>query len=405
MKRQNGFTLIELMVSMAILVATVGVVVGALLQAQHAAQGVAYEANTQENLRAGMHFIIADLMQAGEGIPQGGITVPTNAAGNSAIVRPGAFAPIPPNFPNPAGGFTAMPAIAPGSRQGQDAKSVNPTNGAILDGFVQTDIINILYADNSLQDPAGHYLYSSPVAQPIGPPICAGNINVTGASVTLDAGCFTMPGVTKPITVGNLIMFHNANGTALEYVTSINGQTINFGAGDPAGLNATGLPNGTVANLQNTAGSPPVPIGFPPTTITRVWLVTYYIDSTTNPASPQLIRQVNYPNYPAGPAAVNPPQAIADNVENLSFSYDITASNYPGIGTYLLGPGNVPTPVLPDTAAQIRAANVFLAGRSEAPYQASTSPQFLRNNLSTQVSIRSLSFTNTFTTSASATAP
>ena len=117
MKRQKGFTLIELMVSMAILVATVGVVVGALLQAQHAAQGVAYEANTQENLRAGMHFIVADLMQAGEGIPQGGITVPYNAAGISAIDRPGAFAPIAAYFPESAlaNGFIALPAISPGS--------------------------------------------------------------------------------------------------------------------------------------------------------------------------------------------------------------------------------------------------------------------------------------------------
>src|SRR3984885_3063752 len=377
MKRQNGFTLIELMVSMAILVATVGVVVGALMQAQHAAQGVAYEANTQENLRAGMHFIMADLIQAGEGIPQGGVTVPYNAAGNSAIVRPGVFAPIGPNFPNPVGsGFTAMPAIAPGNQQGQDAKAVNPTNGAILDGFLKTDIINILYADNSLQDAAGHYLYSSPVIQAAGP-ACAGTISPTGASVTLAANCFTMPGVTKPITVGNLIMFHNANGTALEYVTSIAGQTITFAAGDPAGLNQTGKPNGTVANLQNAGG------GFPPTSVTRVWLITYYIDSTTNPAAPQLIRQVNYPNFPAGPAAVNPPQAIADNVENLSFSYDITGSNFPGLGTYPNGPGNAPPPALPDTAAQIRAVNVFLAGRSEAPYQASAYPQYLRNNLST----------------------
>jgi prepilin-type N-terminal cleavage/methylation domain-containing protein len=401
MKRQNGFTLIELMVSMAILVAVVGVVVGALLQAQHATQGVAYEANTQENLRAGMHFMVQDLLQAGEGIPQGGVSVPYDAAGNSAIVRPGVFPPTGPNFPNPVGnGFTLMPAIAPGSQIGQDATTVNPVTGGVLDGNLKTDVINILYADNSLQDTVGHYLYSFPVVQAVGPPPCAGTIDPVGGSVILDVGCFVMPGVTRPITVGNLIMFHNSNGTALEYVTGVAGQTILFGGGDPAGLNATGQPNGTVAQLQNAGG------GFPPTVITRVWMVTYYIDSTTNPTDPQLIRQVNYPNYPApGIAAANPPAAIADNIENLSFSYDITGSNYPGLGVYPLGPGNVPTPQLPDTPAQIRAVNVFLAGRSELPYQASTSPQFLRNNLSTQVSVRSLSFIDTFTTASSATTP
>ncbi len=401
MKRQKGFSLIELMVSMAILVATVGVVVGALLQAQRAAQGIAYEANTQQNLRAGMHFVVEDLMQSGEGIPQGGISVPYNAAGVSAINRPGAFAPNPPTFPNPPApnGFIALPAIAPGWTVGQDAKTVDPRTGVILDGFLKTDIINILYADNSLQDAAGRYLYSFPVVQPVGPPICNGAIDPTGLTVTLAVGCFTMPGLTKPITVGNLIMFHNSNGTALEYVTGVAGQVITFAAGDPAGLNQSGKPNGTVANLQNPGG------GFPPTAIARVWMVTYYIDSTTNPAAPQLIRQVNYPNFPAGAGAVNPPQAIADNVENLSFSYAITGSNFPGVGTYPLGPGNAQTPTLPDTSNQIRAVNVFLAGRSELPYRASSYPQYLRNNLTTQVSVRSLSFTNGFTTSASSTAP
>jgi len=361
MKRENGFSLIELLVSMAILVIVVGVVVGALLQAQNATQGVAYEANTQENLRAGMHFMVQDLLQAGEGIPQGGISVPYNAAGNSAIIRPGVFPPTQPTFPNPApGGFTSMPAISPGSTIGQDATTVDPLTNAVLDGNLKTDVINMIYADNSLQDVAGHYLYSLPVAQAAGP-ACVGTIDPLGANVILDATCFQMPGVTRPITVGNLIMFHNANGTALEYVTGVAGQAISFGAGDPAGLNGTGLPNGTVAQLQNAGGG-----GFPPTVITRVWMVTYYIDSTTNPTSPQLIRQLNYPNYPApGIAAANPPQAIADNLENLSFSYDITGSNFPGFGVYPLGPGNVPTPQIPDTPAQIRAVNVFLAGRSE----------------------------------------
>ena len=38
-------------------------------------------ANTQENLRAGMHFITRDLAQAGEGIPPAGVSLPTTVAG------------------------------------------------------------------------------------------------------------------------------------------------------------------------------------------------------------------------------------------------------------------------------------------------------------------------------------
>jgi prepilin-type N-terminal cleavage/methylation domain-containing protein len=387
MKRQRGFTLIELMVSMSIVVSVVAIATDALMQAEHVTNMVAYEANTQENLRAGMHFMVRDLMQAGEGIPQGGISLPYTAT--SAVNRPGT-ATI---FPNT---YITLPAITPGALAGQLATSINPSTNAVLTG-ANTDIINILYADNVLVDAAGNYLYSYPVVQPApSAPVCAGSISATGAAVSLAPGCFTMPGVTNPITTGNLIMFHNQNGTALEYVTSVAGQTINFSGGDPAGLNQTGKLNGTVANLATTPGV------FPPTTVTRVWMVTYYVDVTT-PTDPQLIRQVNYPNYPAG-GPVNPPTAIADDIENLGFSYAITSST-DAVGTYPNGPGNAPTPVLPDTPAQIRAVNVFLAGRSENTYTAETTPTFLRNNLSTQVSIRSLSFTNQFQTSASSTAP
>jgi prepilin-type N-terminal cleavage/methylation domain-containing protein len=387
MKRQRGFTLIELMVSMSIVVSVVAIATDALMQAEHVTSMVAYEANTQENLRAGMHFMVRDLMQAGEGIPQGGISLPYTAT--SAVNRPGT-ATI---FPN---SYITLPAITPGSLAGPLATSINPVTNAVLTG-TNTDIINIVYADNVLVDAANHYLYSYPVVQAApSAPVCAGTISATGASVSLAPACFTMPGVTNPITAGNLIMFHNQNGTALQYVTSVAGQTINFGGGDPAGLNQTGLANGTVASLATTPGV------FPPTTVTRVWMVTYYVNVST-PTDPQLIRQVNYPNYPAG-APVNPPQTIGDDIENLGFSYDITSST-DAVGTYPNGPGNAAAPVLPDTPAQIRAVNVFLAGRSENTYTAQTTPTFLRNNLSTQVSIRSLSFTNQFQTSSSSTAP
>ncbi len=114
MKRENGFSLIELMVSMAVTVIVLGAATTALLQAQKATQAIAMQANTQENLRAGMHFMVRDIAQAGEGIPQGGITIPYNAT--SLVNRPGLAG----TFPT---AYTAMPAITPGSQLGQFATS------------------------------------------------------------------------------------------------------------------------------------------------------------------------------------------------------------------------------------------------------------------------------------------
>jgi hypothetical protein len=185
-------------------------------------------------------------------------------------------------------------------------------------------------------------------------------------------------------------MFHNTNGSALEMVTAVNagGGILTFAAGDPAGLNGSGAPNGTVTSL-NVAATP--------TDISRVWMVTYYVDSNTNPSRPQLIRQVNYPNYPSVAAPTYPAQPVADIIENLSFSYNLLNSTAPA-GTYLNGPGDAPTPVAPDTPFNIRAINVTLAARSEYPYTANTVPQYFRNNLNSQVSVRSMAFVNAFPT-------
>jgi hypothetical protein len=335
-----------------------------------------------------MHFMVRDLTQAGEGIPPAGVSVPNTVAGVSAIVRPGTPAPtIFESAAVPPVTYTTLPPVIPGNALGSVVTTVNPASGAVLTGGFNTDIVTILYADNTLVSSAGGaaapLLTAAPVTS-VAPavPVCPGVITPTGSTVTLAAACFTMPGGPTPIAVGNLIMFHNINGTALEYVTSVAGQVIGFAAGDPAGLNATGLPNGTVANLAVAAT---------PTTISRVWMVTYYLDVVTNPARPQLIRQVNYPNYPAA-APANPPQAVGEVIENLQLSYDIVGSQ-DAVGTYgLNGPGDAPTSIAPDTPFAFRAVNVYLGGRSEYPYTMTQPPQFLRNSMSTQVSIRSLSF-------------
>ena len=142
MKRRNGFSMIELLVAMTILLIIVSVTASILLQAQNTASAIAQQANTQANLRAGMHFLVRDLMQAGEGIPPAGISIPNTAAGVSAIIRPvvgGAF----PNNP------TALPAVVPGFQWGPLATTVNPATNAVLTGG-RTDTVTMFYADNSL---------------------------------------------------------------------------------------------------------------------------------------------------------------------------------------------------------------------------------------------------------------
>ena len=148
-------------------------------------------------------------------------------------------------------------------------------------------------------------------------------------------------------------------------VTSRAGQTIQFAAGDPMNLNQRGAQRGTVLQMQQPPGA------YPQTTALRVLMISYYLDAS-NPARPRLMRRIN----------LGQDRAIGIDVENLQITYDLVDG--------VTNPVNVEAPVAPNTPAQIRKANVFLSGRSHRPW--SRTQQFLRNTLSTQVSLRSLSF-------------
>src|SRR5579863_1899938 len=129
MKRENGFSLIELLVAMAILLVVVSVATGVIIQAQHVSEAVALEANVQENLRASMHFIVRDLTQAGEGIPAAGISIPNTAAGVSAIARPGTpAASVFESAAVPPVTYTTLPPVIPGNALGSVVTTVNPAS-------------------------------------------------------------------------------------------------------------------------------------------------------------------------------------------------------------------------------------------------------------------------------------
>src|ERR1700691_4360622 len=88
MKREKGFTLIEVLVAVSLMLIVVAATLGTLTSAVNATQGITLMADTQQNLRAGLNYMVRDFLQTGEGLPQGGITIP-NTAGVSAVVRPG----------------------------------------------------------------------------------------------------------------------------------------------------------------------------------------------------------------------------------------------------------------------------------------------------------------------------
>ena len=131
-------------------------------------------------------------------------------------------------------------------------------------------------------------------------------------------------------------------------------------------LNQPGAEQGSITQLKNEGG------GFPPTSATRVWLITYYLDFDTVSDMPRLIRRVNYREG----------SAVALVLENLQLSYDLVDG--------ITNPINQKIPVPPNGPAQIRKANILISGRSSEPIR--DTGEYLRRNLTTQVSLRSLSY-------------
>lgn len=395
MKRQAGFSLIELLVALVVLLAAVSGAVAALTDAIHASQAVTFMADTQENLRAGMNYIVRDLVEAGEGIPQGGITIPNNGL-SSTINRPGLSATGADVLKFPST-YVTLPAIAPGYQLGDPEQMPNPANPyATITSPTNTDIITVLYADTTLVDDTTypgtpHTLDEFPIylaeqknstgsgCAPTNPgpapnanqPV-ASVITVSGTSltVTFDSTCININQGNTGIHAGDLIMFQsNTSAATLMYVSSVNGQTVKFLSGDPFNLNGTGLGNGTITQLNPTTAV---------ITATRIWMITYYLDTLTNPLHPVLMRQINF----------NVPEEVGEVVEDMAFSYDLTEQgSTPPVST-------VSNVVPPDTVAQIRKVNIFLAARSESPLV--TTKMYYHNNLTTSVNIRSLCFFNQF---------
>jgi hypothetical protein len=219
-----------------------------------------------------------------------------------------------------------------------------------------------------------------------------GAANLGGAVIT-DGG-------PDDVAPGDLMMLTKGSGSALVQVTGVAGQTVTFADGDSLNLNQAGAAEGTVAVLRATAPADVLanPAPNPPVVTmvaTRIRMITYYLDVTTDPRRPRLVRRINngHPTNFDNDLGT----AVAFDVENLAISYDLAddagspanvrmdASDLDGTGAC------TPDPCSPN---QIRKVNVVLAGRSRLPLR--NTRDFLRNTLTTQVSLRSLAFVDRY---------
>ncbi len=216
MKKQSGFTLIEFMVATGVTLVALAATMLAFKDATNTNQSVTLKSDLSDNLRAGVNLLEQDLIQAGQGIPTGGIPVPYTPGPANCLGSGGA--PI--NRPNLNGGLTfpvcnvSLNAVEPGWQLGPPITSPDSAPG------VNTDLITILYADNTLA--LNTRMINEP---PLGanPGCPAGSITNNGQTVTFDSTCILFSPTGVQINPGDLIMFSNAKGNAIQEVTSVGG--------------------------------------------------------------------------------------------------------------------------------------------------------------------------------------
>lgn len=361
-RSEDGFTLLEMLAATAIGLMVIATAMTAFKDAVGMSSTASDVTDTTQNLRGGANFLIHDLTLAGRGIPTGGIPI-ASGAGSGPILRPS-----PPglayNFDNV--NATTMTAITTGSNFGPQ-----------IDGQ-PTDIITLLSVDPILDACLGAPLSVKasgtgnglPEMAVDGSSFATGNVNNVRCADG-NGGWLGGNSSQAPVRKGDLLLFTDPNGrNAIQTVTSTDNTTVYFAqnADDTFGFNQPLAAAGSITQLLGQA-----------LTVQRVLMYTYYVDPSNG--TPRLMRRYN----------MGTPQALAGVVEDLQLTYDLVDGQ--------VNPTNIADlPVALNgvtySANQIRKVSLHIGVRSEN--KSLRLHDFLRNHLSTVVSIRNLAFVDRY---------
>src|ERR1700758_506562 len=141
-KNGHGFTLLELMVSMALGLIVMAAMASLFKTALNSTMLVTQRAETQQNMRAAIDLMVKDISMAGAGLPSGGIQLPDGAGSSTSKYGcDQAGTCHVPTYTYPPGNY--MYGIIPGFSNGVEGNAVIPAAPAP----VINDSITSIYAD------------------------------------------------------------------------------------------------------------------------------------------------------------------------------------------------------------------------------------------------------------------
>jgi len=277
---ESGFSLIELLIGSVVLIIAMSLVVSVLQVSQSLHSKTQQGLDLEQNVRSALGLICRELINAGSGVPY-----LTTLNGSPPILIPSGalMGPL-----GSAAGATSIYFVTPGYRAGSSV--TKDGEGNALATPILTDMLVFLGGTGS----ADFVNQSAP-----GPSTGFGHTVYVQNSSMFAAGQVVLISNGFQVSLGQIIQVNTDGG--LDFANGADSLRLNPGS-------TAEVPNPNMSAAQQMTGGPP-PQVYPLASI------TYFIDSTTNPAHPSIKRLANSSAGAAGAVEV------ADNIENLQVKF------------------------------------------------------------------------------------
>jgi len=369
-KREGGFSLLEMVVAMALGTIVLGAAVSIYIQGVNATWTVSQRAELQQDFRAASNLLTNDLSLAGAGLGQGAsIQLPTSATlplygcaqtTGTCYINSGAGETYPVQGTTPY-----LYGLLPGYQEG-------PTVNTMA-----TDIVTVVYTDPTfaLDCYTASVTNSTTVTFTLpGTLSCTLPTNISTPQAVNDAGV--------GLTAGDLVWFTFGTSNVVAEVTTAatSGGVVVFASGDKLNMNqASSAARSLASKTTGTTG-----------TAERILVITYYLDSSVTPT--RLMRQVSG----------HTPMPVAENVVYLNFTYDLFNTTTTTAAVGCPNPGAV-TPACANGSSsglfpnQITKINIMHMDMDSSVNGSGFAQKgYSRMDLQTSVSARNLTYVNNY---------